>query len=101
MTRKNSSLRSLSYILRNETYEGLTKGDHVEVVGEIGSWSFLYHCTNTDTGSEWLDVYGGVPGTETVRAFHADRVKAVGPRYRPRQRRSPRTAVAVALEELI
>lgn len=93
-----SSTPSRSSILRNETYGELTKGDRVDIAGEIGSWHFVAHCTNLDTGSEWLDVYGGVPGTETVRAFHADRVRQVSHNYRPRQRRSPR---GLRLEDLL
>lgn len=78
-TRKGS-VQSLSYIVRSETHGDLTIGTPVRVAGERGRWSFRHHCVNTDTGSEWLDVFGGNPGEETLRAFRIDQVTATGKR---------------------
>ena len=79
---KKSSLQSLSYILRHESYGEFTHGDVVLIRGERGTWHFRHHCVNTDTGSEWLDVFGGEKGYETLRAFRPERVRAVPVRGR-------------------
>jgi hypothetical protein len=91
---------SLSYIVRNETYGELTTGTPVKIAGERGRWSFRHHCVNTDTGSEWLDVFGGEPGTETLRAFKADRVIAIRPKG-TRRRRKPTPTPGLTLEDLL
>lgn len=80
MNRRTTANARPSYILRVETYGGLTSGSPVRVRGERGSWSFRAYCVNTDTGSEWLDVFGGLPGYGTLRAFALDRVQLRGKR---------------------
>jgi hypothetical protein len=97
-----STLVSLSYIVRAETYGELTYGAPVKIVGERGRWSFRHHCVNTDTGSEWLDVFGGEPGTETLRAFRIDRVVLIRPKgYRKPRQPQPAPSLTLTLEDLL
>jgi hypothetical protein len=96
---RTNTLRSLSYIVRSETYGEFTYGTPVRIVGERGRWSFRHHCVNTDTGSEWLDVFGGEPGAETLRAFKADRVVPAG--RRKRKPKPPPEPSGLTLEDLI
>jgi len=95
---RKGTVHSPRYIVRNAEYGEFTYGAPVKVSGERGRWEFRHHCVNTDTGSEWVDVFGGVPGTETLRAFKPDRVSLVRPKG---YRRPRRTATEVLLEELI
>ena len=74
-TRRTALAERPSTIVRSLAYGKMTKGDAVRVQGERGEWEFRSHCVNTQTGSEWLDVFGGEPGYETLRAFRIDRVR--------------------------
>ena len=64
-------------VIRTDTYRDLAKGDPVRVQGERGKFKFVCHCANLDTGSEWLDVFGGLPHCETMRAFGIERVTKI------------------------
>lgn len=87
-----------NYIIRHETHGEFTKGAPVKVSGERGRWTFLYYCVNTDTGSEWVDVFGGENGTETLRAFKEDRITLI----RPKGYRRPRAPKpSISLEDLL
>lgn len=55
----------------------LTPGRELKIKGERGTFRFVRHVTNTRTGVEWLDVYGGPSGHECLRAFYAARVATV------------------------
>lgn len=57
--------------------QSLTPGREIRVRGERGTFRFVRHVTNTRTGAEWLDVYGGQVGHECLRAFRPDRVAVV------------------------
>jgi hypothetical protein len=71
----------------------LTPGRELKVKGERGTFRFVRHVTNTRTGAEWIDVYGGAAGHETMRAFYADKVTRVS-----RSRRMRPTTGADAAE---
>jgi hypothetical protein len=53
----------------------LTPGRIVRIRGERGSFAFVRHVRNVDTGAEWLDVRDVTTGA--LRAFYADRVRTV------------------------
>lgn len=55
----------------------LTPGRELRIRGERGTFRFVRHVRNTRTGAEWLDVYGGAPGHECLRAFYVGRVASV------------------------
>jgi hypothetical protein len=69
----------------------LTPGRELKVKGERGTFRFVRHVTNTRTGAEWLDVYGGPAGHECLRAFYAAKVTMV---KRARTMRPSRATVA-------
>lgn len=73
-TKRASSVASTSPIIHSDAHGDLRRGDSVKVAGERGRWEFRSYCVNADTGSEWLDVFGGTPGCETIRAFKIERV---------------------------
>lgn len=50
-------------------------GTEMSIPGE-GRFVFLKHVT-TPTGVEWIDVYGGKKGHETLRSFRPDRIRTV------------------------
>lgn len=70
-------LASHNPIIYSGTHGELSRGDKVKVAGERGRWEFRNYCVNADTGSEWLDVFGGTPGCETLRAFKIERVTPI------------------------
>jgi len=70
----------------------LTPGRELKVSGERGAFRFVRHVTNVRTGATWLDVYGGAPGHETMRAFYPERVTRVS--RSQSMRPTSRTAVA-------
>jgi hypothetical protein len=41
-----------------------------------GRFRFIRRVT-TVSGRQWIDVYGGTKGHETIRSFHPDRIKTV------------------------
>lgn len=65
-------------------------GTELAIRGERGRFRFVKHVRNTRTGLEWIDVYGGPSGHETIRSFRPERVRTV------RTKRTMRTAVAPA-----
>lgn len=74
--------RVVDYIIKDTTWGDFVKGAMVRVTGERGQFKFLAHCANIDTGSEWVDVYGGPAGHETMRSFRLERVKLIPARTR-------------------
>jgi transcriptional regulator with XRE-family HTH domain len=71
-----------------ETGVEFRRGDPVKVKADTfdeagkANWergAFVFDCfvTNTDTGSEWIDVVGGKPGHRLTRSFAIDRVESV------------------------
>lgn len=50
-------------------------GTEVHVPWE-GRFRFLRHVTN-NSGAEWVDLYGGKSGHETIRSFRPDRISKV------------------------
>lgn len=52
------------------------KGTELKISGERGRFVFVNY-TKTDTGKEWLTVWGGPKGMESMRSFYLDRVKTV------------------------
>lgn len=55
----------------------LTPGRELTIRGERGRFRFVKHVRNERTGTEWIDVYGGAKGHETVRSFRPGRVRTV------------------------
>jgi hypothetical protein len=53
----------------------LTPGRIVRITGVPGTFAFLRHVRNVDTGAEWLDVRDTTTGA--LRAFRADKVRTV------------------------
>lgn len=52
----------------------LTPGRGLRIRGERGTFTFLRHVRNVETGGEWLDVRDG---NGAMRAFRAERVSRV------------------------
>lgn len=59
----------------------LTPGRVLRVTRERGTFAFLRHVRNANTGAEWLDVRDTASGA--LRAFHVDRVRTVTRRTVP------------------
>lgn len=59
----------------------LAPGRVLRVQGDRGTYAFLRHVRNVDTGAEWLDVRDVATGA--LRAFYADRVRTVTGRTVP------------------
>jgi hypothetical protein len=55
----------------------LTPGRELRIRGQRGRFRFVKAVHNTRTGAEWIDVFGGPKGYETLRSFRRDRVAAV------------------------
>lgn len=66
----------------------LVPGRELTIRGERGRFRFVKHVRNDATGREWIDVYGGVKGHETLRSFRPERIRAVANRatMRPTRR---------------
>jgi Na+-transporting NADH:ubiquinone oxidoreductase subunit NqrF len=54
----------------------VTKGTELKISGERGRFRFVQF-VKTDKEIEWIDVWGGPKGAETMRSFKLDRVKRV------------------------
>jgi hypothetical protein len=54
----------------------VSKGTELKISGERGRFRFIKHVI-TDKASEWIDVWGGPKGCESIRSFTMDRVKTV------------------------
>jgi transcriptional regulator with XRE-family HTH domain len=52
------------------------ENDPCRVLGEPGAWKFVKHVVNTETGTSWVDVYGGNGGKGSYRSFDESRVVA-------------------------
>jgi len=53
----------------------LTPGRVVRITRERGTFAFLRHVVNVDSGAEWIDVRE--TSTGALRAFRVDRVRTV------------------------
>ena len=53
----------------------VTKGTELKITGERGRYRFMKQVLNGD--KEWIDVYGGPKGAESIRSFRSERVKTV------------------------
>ena len=57
----------------------IVPGTELTIVSSAGRWGrfrFIRHIT-TETGVEWIDVYGGPKGHETIRSFRPNQIKTV------------------------
>ena len=54
----------------------VVKGTELKISNERGRFRFVKHVT-TETGTEWVDVWGGPKGMPCLRSFRLDRVKRV------------------------
>jgi hypothetical protein len=68
----------------------LSKGDECRVKGEQGKFVFLRHVWNTNTNSEWVDVWGGSAGHSQWRSVRIERLKHI-PKKRSRKQKEPRS----------
>lgn len=50
-------------------------GTELKISGERGRFRFIKHVVNGD--KEWIDVWGGPKGAESIRSFRPDRVRRV------------------------
>ena len=58
----------------------LDKGDPVRITGHPGVWTFHERKRNTDTGAEWITVYGGSTnplGSRSYRSFAPETVRKI------------------------
>ena len=55
----------------------LTPGRELRVRGERGRFRFVRHVRNVHLDTEWIDVYGGPAGHETLRSFRPEWVTRV------------------------
>jgi hypothetical protein len=51
-------------------------GTELKIEGERGRYSFVKHVV-TETGVEWIDVWGGPKGASTFRSYSMEKVKRV------------------------
>lgn len=51
-------------------------GTELKITGERGRYRFVKH-VKTEKDVEWIDVWGGPKGAESMRSFKLDRVKRV------------------------
>jgi hypothetical protein len=54
----------------------VTKGTELKISNVRGRFVFVNY-TNTDKGKEWITVWGGPKGMESMRSFYLDQVKTV------------------------
>jgi hypothetical protein len=71
----------------------VTPGTEVTIRGERGRFRFVKHVRN-GAGNEWVDVYGGPKGHETLRSFRPARIRTVHRRATMRTARYATVAVA-------
>jgi len=54
----------------------IVKGTELKISGERGRFRFMKY-VKTDKDIEWIDVWGGSKGSESIRSFRPDRIKTV------------------------
>lgn len=54
----------------------VSKGTELKIQGERGRFRFIKH-VKTEADIEWIDVWGGPKGAESIRSFRPDRIKTV------------------------
>lgn len=54
----------------------IVKGTELKIAGERGRYRFVKHVV-TEKGAEWVDVWGGPKGCESLRSFRVDKIKRV------------------------
>ena len=64
-------------VTRTEDWQGLKKGDLIEIDGERGTFRFTCHVTRED-GHTWVDAVGGRDGYSKMRSVPIHRVKPLG-----------------------
>jgi hypothetical protein len=70
-------------VIRTPEWGGFTHGDEVKVSAPIldgkrgYSWEFRYHARNTETDSEWLEVFGGNRKFQGIRSFKIAEVSLI------------------------
>jgi hypothetical protein len=53
----------------------VTAGTELKISGERGRFRFVHHVSTGE--AEWIDVWGGPKGSESMRSFRMDRIKRV------------------------
>jgi hypothetical protein len=53
----------------------VVKNTELKISGQRGRFRFIKHVVNGEY--EWIDVYGGPKGSESIRSFRPERVKTV------------------------
>lgn len=54
----------------------ITPGTELSIAGESGRFRFVRHVRRPN-GAEWIDVFGGRQGSESIRSFRPARVRTV------------------------
>jgi hypothetical protein len=83
--RRSGAGQQPAHLRRLETWNGLRRGDPVEIDGISGrglTWVFQAHVTNTRNGTVTVEVLGGRPGQQHLRSFLPSQVFPVGGRRR-------------------
>lgn len=53
------------------------RGVEVKIAGHSGRFVFQRYVHNPANGAEWIDVYGGPKGAETIRSFRPSKITTV------------------------
>jgi hypothetical protein len=69
------------------TYDAPVKVVTEALEGKRGyRWYFRCHALNTQTGSEWIEVFGGNRKHEGLRAFAIDEVEYIKPKKKRKKK---------------
>ncbi len=77
---RRAAVEASDHLERSEAWNGLRAGDPVAVSGMAirgAEWRFRAHVLNRHNGTESVEVIGGRPGENKIRAFGPERIFAV------------------------
>lgn len=79
MSRKveGTLLKGDLHVKTSPEWGGFTRGESCRIKGERGVYQFIGHCLHTDTGNEWVALYGGPNGTGMFRYVDPTAIKRV------------------------
>ena len=75
--------------VKADSFAGLVRGDKVKVLFEPDSilykfrhvkYEFVSHVTNIENGSQWVDLWGGLPKHEAWMSARPNKIVKVGSR---------------------
>lgn len=99
MTTKKPN-KSVSPVLRSPEWQNPVTGDTwvagapvsvsaSRLEGKKGlRWVFWYHCLDTNTGKEWIEVYGGRTNNYRIWAFNLNEVVLIKPKRKYTRRKN-------------